>query len=990
MAKYRLLPLMIAMASSGHLYAQDAPYREEASNTAPLEEVIVRGVRQAELNARERERNKDAFSSIIATDDVGDFADQNVAESLQRLPGITLQKTEGEGRFVTVRGLGPGFVSVSMNGNELASAGEDSRAVALDALPSDILSSIEVIKALTPDMDLNSIGGTVNVNTISAFERKTDSVTLKAQGNYQSYKEELNPKVSLSGSHLFASNTIGVGYSLSYEDRSTVVYQVQHHADSLPRYVTPDVAALPEDYQGDTLLIPFRYEARQEDAERTRTSGSLDLGYRPDEDSEYFAKFSYTKYDDLDTALREYYRFGQAGPGDIVYTNASNGLFGLVDTDLQQQFFIQDGTSETTAISFGGENHFSNDWSIQYSYAYSLGEWTKPDGRRVQFRARDLPMVGVAGPGYIYGEVVSPDVLEALTGASSLPQSGGYGGLNGYLEGSRLQENLLYDNIFIEDSFREDELNQIKIDLTKAFSDSDYLNYIKLGVTAKERQRDRNKDRWSVVPGDYTNGCEGDEECLQLAGARLGDFATFTPAHPDIQHDFITFEEAEHLLAVTAPIAKYTDPLRTGQDSVKDDYTLSEDTAAAYVMAEFQLSENSSLIAGVRWEDTEFSSTGNLSIRNDRFEVANDATVLDIAVPMEGASSNYDDFFPSLHYRYEPREDILLRASLWTSFTRPSFNEARAFAYFSGRIEVCNNIPGSPDYGECSDQPTDIGAQSLEDLSAASKKFYVSPDNVINLGNPTLTAMTSTNFDASISWYASEDLYLQAALFYKDIADFIVSVSGVQSSFEDMPVTIPVDQISEFYFPENQIYNDVNLTTNGDSATVYGIELSYSQYFPTGLFVQSNMTLIDSEANVGDTIRTEEIQLPNQADTTVNLTVGWENDDFSLRLISNYRSKVLERIGSCSAADIAADQSSAYPQNCAVWADVYHDDTFGLDFKATYQVNDNIKLYFDAINLTEDKSFKYFQGNNYSRGNMLFESEDFGTSYQMGINVKFM
>ncbi|WP_339617728.1 TonB-dependent receptor [uncultured Gilvimarinus sp.] len=990
MPKYRLLSVLIAMASAGQLHAQDADQPENTSDSSAMEEIVVQGVRQAELNARERERDKDAFSSIIATDDVGNFADQNVAESLQRLPGITLQKSEGEGKFVNVRGLGPGFVSVSMNGNELASAGADSRAFALDALPADMLGSIEVIKALTPDMDLNSIGGTVNVNTVSAFDRKGDSVKVKAQGNYQSYKEDFNPKIAINGTHLFADDTIGVGYSVSYEDRSSVVYQVQHHSDSLPRYITPDVESLPAEYEGDPMLIPFRYEARQEDAERTRTSGSLDLGWRPTENSEYYAKASYTKYDDLDLAMREYYRFGQAGSGDIVYIDNDSGLFGLVDTDLQQQFFIQDGTSETTALSIGGENRFANDWTLDYDYAHSIGEWTKPDGRRVQFRTRDLPMLGVAGPGYIQGQVVSPDVLEALSGSGSLPQSGGYGGLNGFQEGERRQTNLLYDNIFIEDSFREDTIDQISLNLQKDFADSDVLNYIKTGFTVKQRDRYRNKDRWSVIPGDYTNGCDGDAECLQLAGARLGDFATFTPAHPDIQQDFITYDEAERLLDITTPIAKYTDPLRSGQDSVKDDYTLTEDTAAAYVMAEFQLSEKSSLIAGVRWSKTDFTSTGNLSIRNDRFEVANEAAVLDIAVPMQGADSAYDDFFPSLHYRYEPREDVLVRASVWTSFTRPSFNEARAFADFSGRIEVCNDIEGSANYGECSDSPTDIGAQSLEDLSSESKNFYVSPDNVINLGNPTLTAMKSVNLDTSITWYASEDLYLQAALFYKDISDFIVDVSGVSSSFEDMPVQIPVDQISEFYFRPGQVYNDVNLTTNGEQAQVYGVELSYSQYFESGLFVQSNMTLIDSTADVGDTIRADEIQLPNQADTTVNLTVGWENDDISLRVINNYRSKVLERIGSCSQADIDADAALGLPQNCASWADVYDDDTYSLDFKATYQFNDDLQFYFDAINLTEDKSFKYFQGNEYSRGNMLFESEDYGTSFQVGVNYRFM
>ncbi|HEY7884903.1 MAG TPA: TonB-dependent receptor, partial [Cellvibrionaceae bacterium] len=110
----------------------------------------------------------------------------------------------------------------------------------------------------------------------------------------------------------------------------------------------------------------------------------------------------------------------------------------------------------------------------------------------------------------------------------------------------------------------------------------------------------------------------------------------------------------------------------------------------------------------------------------------------------------------------------------------------------------------------------------------------------------------------------------------------------------------------------------------------------------------------------------------------------------SLRLISNYRSKVLERIGACSQADKDADSVIGYPENCSDWADVYDDDTFGLDFKATYQMNDMIQFYFDAINLTEDKSFKYFVGNEYSRGNILFQSEDYGTSYQLGVNIKFM
>ncbi len=98
---------------------------EAATDDSDIEIVEVKGVKQADLKARDLERMKNGFSSVISTDDLGNFVDQNVAESLRRLPGVTLQRSEGEGKFVTVRGLGPGFVSVNMNGSQMSGAGEE-------------------------------------------------------------------------------------------------------------------------------------------------------------------------------------------------------------------------------------------------------------------------------------------------------------------------------------------------------------------------------------------------------------------------------------------------------------------------------------------------------------------------------------------------------------------------------------------------------------------------------------------------------------------------------------------------------------------------------------------------------------------------------------------------------------------------------------------------------------------------------------------------
>src|SRR5690606_24617024 len=160
-------------------------------------------------------------SSIITVDDAGNFADQNVAESLRRLPGITLQQSEGEGRFINLRGLGPGFTSVHMNGAEIANGSgganeEEGRGFSLDSLTADVLQSIEVNKTLTPDMDLNSIGGSVNVKTVSALDRGKNDLKFKAQGIYQDLLGDTSPKLTLQGTNTFADRTVGLAYSVSW------------------------------------------------------------------------------------------------------------------------------------------------------------------------------------------------------------------------------------------------------------------------------------------------------------------------------------------------------------------------------------------------------------------------------------------------------------------------------------------------------------------------------------------------------------------------------------------------------------------------------------------------------------------------------------------------------------------------------------------------------------------------------------------------------
>ena len=471
---------------------------------------------------------------------------------------------------------------------------------------------------------------------------------------------------------------------------------------------------------------------------------------------------------------------------------------------------------------------------------------------------------------------------------------------------------------------------------------------------------------------------------MDAINSNHSDYPNFRPSGSNFTYPFVRESRIEDIIAASRLTTIDATNGEVSIDSTKEDYVLTEDTSALYLMAEFQLTDNLQLIAGGRYVDTKFSSTGFLSLENDDFQFIGDgAENLDIAIPLSEGNNTYNDFFPSLHFRWEPSDDILVRTALWTSFTRPSFNQGRALAKFDSDIEIFQPVTGT-----CDDDP-DPDDTDTDATPAELQSFILAEDNSIQIGNPNLVAMTSTNFDVSIGWYPSENLFLQAAVFYKDIKDFIVDVTGATRALNDLPVSLPTSQVTQFVIPADLVLTDVDVAINGDEATVQGIELSYTQYFNSGFFLQSNLTLLDSKATLDDSFRAGSIQLPDQADTAANLVIGWENDRASARFIGNYTSEILQRIGACSADDLPAPGQALDPTDCKTWADMYQDENYSIDFKATLALGDRYSVYFDAINITDEADLKFFQGNELSGGRVLYQLETYGRSYQLGLNVDF-
>lgn len=180
--------------------------------------VLVIGQRANLASSISRQRAGEGVSTVLTRDAIGQFPDQNVAEALRRAPGINVLNDQGEGRFVSVRGLDPELNSTSINGNRVLATGGDSRAAALDVIPSELVEAITIKKSLTPDMDADTLGGSVEIETTSAFNRKQPYIGVTLEGSYNDLRDAVSPKAGIDFSIPIGSD-FGIAGGFSYYKR---------------------------------------------------------------------------------------------------------------------------------------------------------------------------------------------------------------------------------------------------------------------------------------------------------------------------------------------------------------------------------------------------------------------------------------------------------------------------------------------------------------------------------------------------------------------------------------------------------------------------------------------------------------------------------------------------------------------------------------------------------------------------------------------------
>lgn len=274
----RLTPIALAVAMATSAQAAQEQLVE-------LDEVLATGTRATLANSVARQRESDKVSSVIDSDGAGDFPDINVAESLRRLPGISLENDQGEGRYVTVRGLNTDLNAMTINGVSTASP-ENRRGIMLDGVPTDLLEAMTVYKTLTPDLDADTIGGSIDLETVTAFKYDGSRLRLRAESSWNEQSEDANnPKLSVLATNRWATDggEFGLAFTLSHQERRIVSRNNETGA-----YWNLE--------EGDGSALNSDYEMRYYDITRRRQGAALNLDYRADSGNNYYARLFYNKY----------------------------------------------------------------------------------------------------------------------------------------------------------------------------------------------------------------------------------------------------------------------------------------------------------------------------------------------------------------------------------------------------------------------------------------------------------------------------------------------------------------------------------------------------------------------------------------------------------------------------------------------------------------------------------------------------------------------
>ncbi len=590
-----------------------------------LQDFVVEGAVVGQARAINQQRAAATLSNFVAADEIGRFPDQNAAEALQRMPGVSLYRDQGEGRFVVVRGINYTLGSVTLNGMKVASPEVGDRGIALDILPADALAAIEVNKVPTPDRDAEGLGGSVDLRTKSAFDHDGLHAALTVQGQYSNLADAFSGKFSGLLSTVSADGRFGFLVAPTWQNREFGSFNYEIDDGWTTEIETDD---------GDVELdhaflqdIAFRdYEI-----ERKRYGVSTALEFKPDAESYYYVRGTYNRFTDTESRHVSYIPFIQGAENDITnltgLTDRSASVAGVRRFD--RRLRMREKDQELVALLAGGERRFGA-WRVDGQLGWSRGHEEKPGEVQVAFRRSNRD------------------------GTFRYTFDGTYDIAVEQLAGAALADPASY-NQFDELTLAVEEGTETETGgLINARYDFDGATpgFVKFGTVVRRKTKDSEADVTSYTPpASFTFASLTGETSAYPYGIAV---AQIDPAK--LRAAFL-----DNLSAFDAEI-EY-------EDTYYDDWNSSEDVVAAYLMGGLTIGATQ-FSGGLRVEHTSFETDGK--------ELEFDADGDFAGTRPVQASRDYTDWMPGLHVKHEFARNVVLRAAWSNSLSRPSFGDSAA------------------------------------------------------------------------------------------------------------------------------------------------------------------------------------------------------------------------------------------------------------------------------------------------------------------------
>ncbi|WP_103028152.1 TonB-dependent receptor [Salinibacter altiplanensis] len=623
---------------------------ELRSEVTEAGEVVVTGLRESQMRSVNQKRQAPNVVDALSADDIGNLPEKNVAEAVQRLPGIVMRNDRTEGRFVSIRGSAANLNNVTLNGNSMASTA-GSRATALDLLPAEMVSNVEVTKAVTPDMPGNAIGGSVNISTLSAFDRDGSFLF----GSVRGLTHEQQVSGLRDNKFPFRANLTG-GTQFGTDDQFGVLISA---SGSRRDFTTSGLKAESWEYALEeglpTTNVPEAQEQIVESNRRSRYALNGSFDWRPSARTSVYVRpyYTYTDEEKLDNEM-EYALLGQpeeleAGAG---FENGARFPEGFAEVDLS---FTEEEES-LWGTSAGFEHDFDNSiaWSASGTYSRGVLDGFSPDGEFALEEGTEKA-AGVA------------DMSNFLF--DFFPENPKY-----IRDGSNYTAN----DIDLEYEENTENTYSAKTDVQVPFTLSEVPGYLKVGGQFSRRDKVvKGADIENIYEGDGSLTL-GDYQAPRVQTVQVGNslmpFANTDAFTSDFLNEICNppsnrrFSGDRSCRNPDSPFVLNEEEV--AQEDAENDSKNEESIYAGYAMASAEFGALTAL-AGVRLEHTSTSST--------RFELVFDEGG-EFETGSETFENAYTDVLPSVHLTFDASDNLKFRGAWSNTIGRPDYDDLASFS----------------------------------------------------------------------------------------------------------------------------------------------------------------------------------------------------------------------------------------------------------------------------------------------------------------------